>query len=136
MENKPEVFDIPLHDIKPLIEIQEYSMYYLIGLSVMAIVVLFALLYLAFKYFANRNKFNIRKFNLNKLKDIDFSEPKKAAYEITSLGMVFKDDSDRHTRAFASLQEDLESYKYKKDVDNFNDETKRLFDLYLGMLDV
>lgn len=136
MEHKPEVFDIPLHDIKPLIEIQEYSMYYLIALGTIATIILFALLYLAFKYIKNRNKFNLRKFNLNKLRTIEFSEPKKAAYEITSLGLIFKDDSERHTRAFSTLQEDLESYKYKKDVDDFSDETKHLFEVYLGLLDV
>lgn len=136
MENQPEAFDIPLHDIKPLIEIQEYSMYYLIGVSVIGVVLFLALAYLAFKYFKNRNQFNIRKFNLNKLKTIDFSEPKKAAYEITSYGLVFKDDSERHSRAFTSLQEDLESYKYKKNVDDFSDDTKHLFEIYLGMLDV
>jgi len=42
--------DIPLHDIKPLIEIQEYSMYYLIALSFLACVVLLALIYAVYSY--------------------------------------------------------------------------------------
>ena len=136
MEQKKEIFDIPLHDIKPLIEIQEYSMYYLGGILIVGIIVLFALLYLAFKYFSNRNKFNIRKYNLSRLKAIDFTNAKSAAYSITEYGITFKDDSDRHSRAYDALLEELESYKYKKNVENFSDETKHKFEIYLGMLDV
>ncbi len=136
MEHKAEVFDIPLHDIKPLIEIQEYSMYYLIGISILVSVVIFSLLYLAFKYFKNRNKFTIRKHNLSKLRAIDFSDAKSAAYAITEYGISFKDDSDRHSRAYEALVEELESYKYKKNVNDFSDETKHIFDIYLGLLDV
>ena len=136
MQHKPEVFDIPLHDIKPLIEIQEYSLYYLIGVSLVGTVILLALLYLAFKYLKNRNKFNIRKENLSRLRAIDFSDAKSAAYDITTYGKTFKDDSDRHTRAYDALLEELEIYKYKKNVDNFSDETKHIFEIYLGLLDV
>ena len=136
MQDKPEVFDIPLHDIKPLIEIQEYSLYYLIGVSLVGTVILLALLYLAFKYLKNRNKFNIRKENLSRLRAIDFSDAKSAAYSITTYGKTFKDDSDRHTRAYDALLDELETYKYKKNVDNFSDETKHIFEIYLGLLDV
>ena len=136
MEQKKEVFDIALHDIKPLIEIQEYSLYYLIGVSVIGTVILLSLLYLAFKYFKNRKKFNIRKDNLSKLRAIDFSDAKSAAYAITTYGKTFKDDSDRHTRAYDALLDELENYKYKKDVENFSDETKHIFEIYLGLLDV
>ena len=136
MEDKAKVFDIPLHDIKPLIEIQEYSMYYLIVLSFIVIIVLFTLMYLALKYFKNRKKFNIRKDNLSKLRAIDFSNAKSAAYAITTYGKTFKDDSDRHIRAYDALLEELECYKYKKDVANFSDETKHVFEIYLGLIDV
>jgi len=136
MEQKKEVFDIALHDIKPLIEIQEYSLYYLIALSTVVIIVLSALMYLAFKYLKNRKKFNVRKDNLSRLRAIDFSDAKSAAYAITTFGKTFKDDSERHIRAYDALLDELESYKYKKDVENFSDETKHIFETYLGLLDV
>jgi len=128
--------DIPLHDIKPLIEIQEYSMYYLIALGVVALVLFLALAYLAFHYLRNRNKFNIRKEHIKMLGNIVFSDAKKDAYEITLYGATFMHDSERHLKAYELLVEHLETYKYRKDVDSFDEETKREFDNFVGMLDV
>ena len=128
--------DIPLHDIKPLIEIQEYSMYYLIALGVVALVLFIALAYLAFHYIRNKNKFNIRKEHIKMLGKIAFNDSKKDAYEITLYGATFMHDSERHMKAYELLVEHLESYKYRKDVDSFDEETKREFDNFIGMLDV
>jgi len=136
MQTKPEVFDIPLHDIKPLIEIQEYSMYYLIVLCVVVFIAISGLLYLAFHWFKNRNKFNLRKENLKLLNAVEFSDAKAAAYLITSLGITFREDSERHTRAYDDLVMRLEEYKYKKDVENLSDETLHYIEIYIGMLDV
>jgi len=128
--------DIPLHDIKPLIEIQEYSFYYLVALSGVALILLLALAYLAFHYLKNRNKFNIRKEHFKLLANIVFKDAKKDAYEITLYGSTFMNDSERHLKAYELLVEHLESYKYRKNVDSFDEETKREFDNFLGMLDV
>jgi len=128
--------DIPLHDIKPLIEIQEYSMYYLIAISVVALVLFLALAYLAFNYIRNKNKFNIRKEHLKLLHAIELKNAKKDAYDITFYGATFMNDSERHKKAYELLVEHLESYKYRKDVDSFDEETKREFDNFVGMIDV
>jgi len=128
--------EIQLHDIKPLMEIQEYSLYYFIALVVVGTILLISLVYLAIKWFKNRNKFNLRAEHSRLLKEISFQNPKRAAYDITFYGLTFRDDSERHRKAYELLVEELEAYKYKKDVTSFSDEAKHLFDIYLGLIDV
>jgi len=128
--------EIQLHDIKPLLEIQEYSLYYFIVLVSVSIILLLGISYLLYKYFKNKKKFNIRKEHLKSLHEISFDDAKKAAYEITFYGATFKDDSQRHAKAYEHLLEHLEAFKYKKDVGAFSDDAKHYFEVYLGLIDV
>ena len=136
MQRKEEIFDIPLYDIKPLIEIQEYSFEYLVVVSIFALLLLMGLSYIVYIYFRNKNKFNIRVEHLKLLNAISLDETKTAAYSITQYGSTFKDDSQRHSKNFEVLVENLESYKYKKDVEEFDEDTKRQFERYIEMIDV
>ena len=129
-------YDIPLHDIKPLLEIQEYSLYYLLGVSALAAFILFAIVYFIFKWFKNRNTFNIRKEHYRLLNAVDLSDAKRAAYDITFYGNSFSDDSPRHSEMYKNLVDRLESYKYKKSVDSIDGEVIGYIDLYRGMIDV
>lgn len=129
-------YDIPLHDIKPLVQIQEYSMEYLIVLSAVLLIVLLAIIYLFVRWLRQRKKFNIRKENLKLLKALDYSDTKNAAYKLTLYGSVFKDDSPRHAKAYQELFESLQEYKYKKDVQNFDKKSLHFIEIYRGMLDV
>lgn len=129
-------YDIPLHDIKPLLEIQEYSLYYLLGVSALAAFILFAIVYFIFKWFKNRNTFNIRKEHYRLLNAVDLSDAKRAAYDITFYGNSFSDDSPRHSEMYKNLVDRLESYKYKKSVDAIDGEVVGYIDLYRGMIDV
>lgn len=129
-------YDIPLHDIKPLLEIQEYSLYYLIGVSALSILVFIAVIYLILKWFKNRSAFNIRKEHFKLLNAVDLSDAKKAAYDITFYGNSFSDDSPRHSEMYKNLVDRLESYKYKKSVDKIDSEVIGYIELYRGMIDV
>ncbi len=128
--------EIPLHDIKPLLEIQEYSLYYFIAMTVVVMVLIFGILYLAYRWYKNKNKFNIRKEHYKLLKKVNYKNPKKAAYEITHYGATFKDDSERHQKAYENMLEKLEKYKYKKDVEDFDRETIHYIELFEGLIDV
>ena len=134
MQNK--IPEIPIHDIKPLLEIHEYSLYYFLALFAFCLIILAVIIYLLVKYIKNRNAFNIRKEHFRLLENIDFSDTKRSAYDITFYGATFKDDSPQHSEMFTNLTERLEGYKYKKDVAAFNDEVKGYVDLYRGMIDV
>ncbi len=129
-------FDIPLHDIKPLVEVQEYSLYYLIGFSAIGLVVFAGLLYLVLRWLKHKNAFNIRKEHYKLLHNLDLSDPKKAAYDVTFYGATFKDDGQRYFEMYKNLVDRLEPYKYKKDVENLDDEVIAYIDLYRGMIDV
>lgn len=128
--------DIPLHDIKTIVDVPEYSMYYLSGLIVLGTLLFLGMAYLGYLWFKRKNAFNLKKENLKIIKELDTSDTKKYAYAITHLGAVFKDDSQRHNEMFNNLSSRLESYKYKKSVDSFDDETLGYIELYKEMLDV
>ena len=128
--------EIPLHDIKPIIEIQEYSLYYFVALSGVVLLLLFALGYLAYSYLKNKKSYNIRAVHFGQLQTLSLADPKKAAYAITLYGATFRQDTARHERAYELLVEQLEPYKYKKVVESFDGATQRAFENYLGMIDV
>jgi hypothetical protein len=128
--------EIPLHDIKPLLEIQDYSFYYFIAVVTVATLILLGALYLLYKHFHNKKRFNIRKEHYKKLQDINLQETKKAAYELTEYGAIFAGDSERHKKSYNDMLERLQKYKYKKSVDDFDSETLRIIELYRGMIDV
>jgi len=128
--------EIPLHDIKPLLEIQDYSFYYFLGVVILLSVLVLGALYLLYKYFKNKKTFNIRKEHHKILNSIDMNETKKAAYELTQYGATFKDDSERNLKTFHDLTDRLEKYKYKKSVEAFDSDALRVIELYRGMIDV
>jgi len=128
-------YDIPLHDIKPLVEVQEYSIYYFLGAVSIAVVVLILLAYLLYIWNKKRNAFNIRKVHIKLLREINLDDTKQSAYAITTYGATFKDDSPRHVEMFNNLTTRLEVYKYKKEVDKFDSEVLGYIELYKGMID-
>ena len=128
--------DIPIHDIKPLIEIQEYSFYYFLALVGFGIIVLLLLAYFLYSYVKNKNKYNIRKEHLQLLTALDISDTKQAAYDVTLYGATFMQDSQNHQKSYETLVEALEEYKYKKNVKAFDTQRQNLIESYIGMLNV
>ncbi len=128
--------EIPLHDIKPLLEVQDYSFYYFLVLMGVVTIVILGSIYLLYKHFREKRKFNLRKEHFKLLQDIDLNETKSAAYRLTEYGATFANDSERHQKTYHDMVEKLEKYKYKKSVDDFDSETLRVIELYRGMIDV
>ena len=133
-ENSPH-YNIPLHDIKPLLEVQEYSFYYLVAIILVAILLVVGVLYLLYRWFQKRDTFNIRKEHFNALNSLDFKDSKKSAYLITLYATTFKDDSPRHLEMYTNLVGRLEEFKYKKEVQPFDAEVLGYIELYKGMID-
>lgn len=129
-------FDIPLHDIKNIVDVDEYSLYYLLGGSLLALLLLTLFVYLIYALMNKKAKFNLRKENYKAINSLDLRDAKKSAYDITAYGATFKDDSPRHHEMYLNLTERLEVYKYKKEVNAFDDETIGYIELYKGMIDV
>ncbi len=133
---KEKSFDIPLHDIKPLVEVQEYSFQYFLGVSFLVLCLALGVAYFIYKYIKKRDAFNIRRENIKSIKALNLKDTKKAAYSISFYGEVFRDDSPRHSEMFKNLTDRLEPYKYKKVVESFDKETLGYIELYREMLDV
>jgi len=129
-------YDIPLHDIKNIVEVEEYSLYYFLGTSFVALLALSLLAYLLYMYMKKRNAFNIRKEHFKLLNNLDLKDTKQSAYLITNYGLTFKDDSDRHKEMYKNITNRLEVYKYKKEVDIFDREMLGFIEVYKDMIDV
>ncbi len=128
---------LKLHDIKPLVPIQDYSFYYFLALSAIAVVLLAGVFYLLLKWLKQRKKENIRKKHLEILRSIDLrKDPKKAAYMLTKYGATFKDDDARHKEMYENMLAKLEKYKYRKEVEPFDQETVSIIELYRDICDV
>ena len=129
--------NLPLHDIQGLVEVNDHSLLMLIVLGGVLLFLVLSGLYFAWQYFSKRKRENIRKEAYKKLKNIDFSDVKKAAYEITRLGLIFKDDSERVANKYYALIDKLESYKYRKNIDkNFDQESIAYYKNFLEMIEV
>jgi len=128
--------NIQLHDIKTIVDVEEYSRYYLLGGAILVLFKFIGIIYLLIKWYKNRNKYNQRKDYLKALKSLDLNDTKKTAYAITFYGFLFKDDSPRHAEMFKNITQRLEPYKYKKVVDKLDKETLGYIELYKEMLDV
>ena len=128
-------YDIPLHDIKPLVEIQEYSMETLIALNIGVILFIMLIIYLLLRWLKNKKRFNLRKEHKRNLLELSLENAKDAAYALTKYGATFKEDTPRHAKAYEELTEALEPYKYKKEVTAFSAQTLHFIEIYRGMID-
>lgn len=129
--------ELKLHDIKPLVPIEDYSFYYFLGFSFVVVVLLAGVFYLLLKWLKERKKENLRKRHLEILRSIDLhKDPKKAAYMLTKYGATFKDDDIRHKEMYENMLNKLERYKYRKEVEPFDEETVGIIELYRDICDV
>ncbi len=131
-----QTHDIPLHDIKTIVEVQEYSLYYLSGVIGVAFLLFLGLLYLGFLWYKRRTAFNLRAKYIKQINELDLSDAKRSAYSLTKMGHLFKDDSPRHESMYKNLTDRLDEYKYKKNVESLDSETLGYIELYKEMLDV
>ena len=129
-------YDSPLHDIKPIVEVQEYSLYLYLGAVALLGLIGFLLLYFLYRWYKKRTAFNLRAEYKKRLHAIDTSKPKEAAYAMTYYGVLFQYDSPRHHEMYLNLSQRLQAYKYKKEVEPLDKETLGYFSLYKEMCDV
>ncbi len=123
-----------LKDIKPLLEIPDYSFYLYWGLIVLGVILLLVLLYFVIKKLWRQRKVNLAKGYLEKLKTIDWEDTKQSAYEATHYARLLATD-ERRKELFSQLEPLLEQYKYKKEVDEVDQDTLNRFNLYVQVAD-
>lgn len=120
-----------IKDIKPLVQIVDYSLYIYYGLIFLGVLLVGLGIYL----FVRLKQTNKQKEILYKLKSIDFKDAKKDAYTITALSkeLVVDEQLEQKSQELNFL---LQKYKYKKDVPPFDDETMKKFELFLELASV
>jgi hypothetical protein len=69
------------------------------------------------------------------LENIDFSNPKQSAYDITKYSRLLA-RNEREIRLCNDLIEDLEQYKYKKEVKDIDKSIQAKFSNFLDVIDV
>jgi hypothetical protein len=126
--------NIPIHDIAPLVEIHDYSVYYFSGVVIVGLAMI-ALLVLALLKRFREGKIDTRRLMIDRLKAIDFSDPKHAAYTISEVGRFFEHESERTHKAYRNLFERLGPYKYAPSVEMIDEETIGYYRLYLEIID-
>ena len=135
MDNK-QVADITeqLKDIKPLLEIPDNSYYIYWGLIIFVALLLLGVLFFVAKRLWDNRKENLAKGYLKKLKEIDWKDSKKSAYEATHYARLLATD-ERRIKLFEQLELLLEQYKYKKEVETIDADTRKRFNLFVQVAD-
>jgi hypothetical protein len=123
-----------LRDIKPLMEIPDSSYYIYWGLIIFLSSLVVGIVFFVIKKLWNNRKVNLHKGYLEAIKKIDWAESKKSAYEATHYARLLAVD-ERRKELFSQLEPKLEQYKYKKEVGKIDDETQKLFNLYVQVAD-
>lgn len=130
---KPVSADIPIHDIAPLLEIREYSMYWFMLL----ITVVFAIAFVVAKQIRKKKKpkeVDARSARYEHFARIDMSDPKAAAYAICKQGSFFAHDSEENNSTYQALFKRLELYKYARNTEPIDEETLALYRSYQAMI--
>ncbi|MCO4844861.1 MAG: hypothetical protein KC427_02465 [Sulfurovum sp.] len=123
-----------LRDIKPLLEIPDSSYYIYWGLIDLVIFLVVAILFFVGKKLWDNRKINLAKGYLETIKKIDWNDTKKSAYEATHYARLLATD-ERRKELFSQLEPMLEQYKYKKEVEVVDEDTKNKFNLYVQVAD-
>ena len=126
---------IKIHDIKPIVEIPDISIYIYYSLIVFVVLLLSIGIYFLYKFLKPKEKTK-ELICYEKLQNIDFTKTKDAAYKISKYGKLLAKD-ERQLDLINELIEELSFYKYKKMIpDEFSKETKTKFNIFMESLDV
>lgn len=127
--------DIPLHDIMPLVEVPDTSIYWFGALVVVGLLLFTSVVMWILKRIRSKKR-DERKIHYEALQTIDLKNPKQSAYTISKEGYFFAHDNERTLNTYHNLFARLEPYKYAPIVDEIDEETLGYYHLYLEMIDV
>lgn len=128
------VNEIKIHDIKGLVDIPDFSLYIYMLLWILGIIFIFAFVFLLYRFFKNRNK-GKRKEYYRILKELELDDAKQSAYTITKYARLLA-QNEREVKLCDEMIEELEQFKYKKDVEPLSDDVKILFGRFMDIVDV
>jgi len=105
-----------LKDIKPPIEISDYSLWILVAIILLAFTFFVIIAYILKKKFRKKRYFFKSDLELarERIKSIDYSNPKSVTYIF--IEDVSKFVKPNRAQEYNSILKDLDDYKYKKEV--------------------
>lgn len=124
---------IEINDIKPPVDVPDYSLYIFILLILFATIAVIAFFYWIYKLFKKNN--SMEKQYFEELKNLDFKDTKHCAYLITKYARVLA-KGEREKKLCAELIYLLDDYKYKKKVKPISDEVKVKLEVFLESVHV
>ncbi len=125
---------LKINDIKELMDIPDNSFIFFIALCIFGIFIFIAIVFLIIKFFKNKNK-NQKKIYYEELRNLDYTHSKNAAYKATTYLRILA-KSEKEKEFIKDLIEDINQYKYKKQVDKFDDKLKAKIENFMDMCDV
>lgn len=118
-----------LVDIKGFVEVFDISFYLFLGtLTLIFLILIFSSLKI-YKYFKTKEQSSTKKAK-EKLKNLDFTNPKKAAYTISKYAPILATNELRKD-LLSELTQELSKYKYQKNVPNFTTKDREKFNIFL-----
>ena len=111
-----------LRDIKGIVEVTDYSLYYLLGVVGVGTIVLIVLTVLLYKYLTKKDLLTQKKVAMDLLKKFEFGDAKESVYEFSHLAQYAVNDTQR--KELEELLAELEVYKFKKEVPELDAELK------------
>jgi flagellar biosynthesis/type III secretory pathway M-ring protein FliF/YscJ len=123
-----------LQDIKAIEKIPDNSIFLFSILVFLAIILLLIIIFIIIKLL-KKKKISDRKKYYKILQTVDFVDSKKAAYAITKYSRLIA-LNEREKRLSDELIEELEKFKYKKNVEHLNDVIKIKYSIFMDSLDV
>jgi len=126
---------IKIHDIKPIVEIPDFSVYLYYGLVFLIFLVICLILYGIYKFFKPKVKTQ-EMYWYEKLQKLDFNNIKQTAYDISKYGRYLAKE-ERQIRLIDELTNELSMYKYRKEIPTkLTQEIKTKFNIFMDTLDV
>ena len=123
-----------LRDIKPLIPMHDYSLLFLIIALILGGILGYYLFKKVYIKTIEGCRVNCEKYYFYQFSNIDWSNPKEAAYLATRYGLVLAKDR-RRKELFSQLRESLEKYKYRRNIDTVDETTLNYYNLYKQVCD-
>ena len=111
-----------LRDIKGIVEVTDYSLYYLLGVVGVGTIVVMVLAVWLYKYMTKKDLLTQKKVAMDLLEKFEFGDAKESVYKFSHLAQYAVNDAQR--RELEELLAELEVYKFKKEVPELDDELK------------
>lgn len=119
-----------LRDIKGLVEVTDYSLYYLLGLIALGLLIVLILGFYIYKRVYRKRAMTQQKLAKKLLKQLEIDDAKESAYAFSHLAQYAVDETQR--ARLQELLDALEVYKYKKEVPQLDPALKKKMQTFIG----